>query len=157
MSAPRCRRRRAVRLFVVASRRRVAETGLPSRGACAFVHDAPVLHEHDRRLPVPVRLHQFARMREASERPRSAWSATVSDEAHALLAGLEGILAERAEGNPLVVSHGTVLALYVARATRVDAYALWLGLRYPCLVALSVPDRRLTGTWNVEAPSPPPA
>jgi broad specificity phosphatase PhoE len=146
--------------FVVASREaKAAETGLlVARRLRLPFTTRPSLHEHDRRgFPFLSDRNEFlSRMREAFERPGERLVGNESlDEAHArFAAGLDEILAERADGNPLVVSHGTVLALHVARVTGVDPYALWMALRYPCLVALSLPERTLAGTWNVEAPSP---
>jgi broad specificity phosphatase PhoE len=146
--------------FVVASREaKAAETGLlVARRLRLPFTTRPSLHEHDRRgFPFLSDRNEFlSRMREAFARPAECLVGNESlDDAHARFAtGLDDILAERAEGNPLVVTHGTVLALYAARATGVDPYSLWLALRYPCLVALAVPGRTLAGTWNVEAPTP---
>jgi broad specificity phosphatase PhoE len=145
--------------WVVASREaKAAETGLlVARRLRLPFTTRPSLHEHDRRgFPFLSDRNEFlARMREAFARPAERLVGNESlDEAHArFAAGLEDVLGERDEGTPLVVSHGTVLALHVARVTGVDPYALWLALRYPCLVALTVPDRTLAGTWNVEAPA----
>ena len=48
-------------------------------------------------------------------------------------------------GDVSVVSHGTVIALYVSRATGFDPYRLWRRLGFPANVTLSWPSRRLLG------------
>jgi broad specificity phosphatase PhoE len=147
---------------VVSSREaKAAETGLlVARRLRLPFTTRPSLHEHDRRgFPfLSDRTEFLARMREAFARPseRLVGNESIEEARERFAGGLEEVLAEPGEGNPLVVSHGTVLAAYVAEATGVDPYALWLALRYPCLVALSFPARALAGTWNVEAPAAPP-
>jgi len=42
-----------------------------------------------------------------------------------------------------VVSHGTVMALSLARRSRCDAFALWKSLVMPCCAVLSLPELRL--------------
>jgi len=47
-----------------------------------------------------------------------------------------------------VVSHGTVIAGFVARVTGADALALWRSLALPSWVALDVGQRRLVDGWR---------
>ena len=50
-------------------------------------------------------------------------------------------LARRAERPLLVVSHGTVLSLYLAERAGFDAVALWRGLGFPEALVLDAQDR----------------
>lgn len=43
-------------------------------------------------------------------------------------------------GDVAIVTHGTVLALYVGRATGIDPYELWVRLDLPAAVTMSWPD-----------------
>lgn len=47
------------------------------------------------------------------------------------------------EGDILVVTHGTVLALFVAAHNSVEPFTFWRGLTLPDLVALRLPDYQL--------------
>ncbi|MGH9203207.1 MAG: phosphoglycerate mutase family protein [Vicinamibacterales bacterium] len=42
-----------------------------------------------------------------------------------------------------IVTHGTVMALYVARAAALDPFPLWKRLGTPAFVVLSLPERRI--------------
>ena len=53
---------------------------------------------------------------------------------------IDRVLARHAEGDVIVVAHGTVMSLFVADRAGVDGYALWRQLRLPCLIVLSLPD-----------------
>jgi broad specificity phosphatase PhoE len=75
--------------------------------------------------------------------------AIVGDESaeHALArfeAAIAAALSATASDEHLVViTHGTVIALFVAAHTGVDAFALWQRLSCPSFVLLSVPDYAL--------------
>ena len=63
---------------------------------------------------------------------------------HRFTAAVTGLLATTPPEWPLaIVTHGTVLALYVAAATGVDAVTLWRQLGLPSYVVLSRPDLAL--------------
>ncbi len=146
---------------VVASREaKAAETGiLLARHLGVPFSTCEALHEHDRRgFPfLPDRGAFLARMKDAFARPADVVVGNESiDQARDRFSAALLDLASRHSGGALAaVSHGTVIAAFVARATGVDPYSLWVGLRHPSLVALTWPALRLAGTWNVEAPSPP--
>lgn len=67
-----------------------------------------------------------------------------ADEAHARFrAALQAVMAE-SDADELVVTHGTVLSLFVARSGGLDAFAFWQGeLTMPLLVTLEWPSGRL--------------
>ena len=43
----------------------------------------------------------------------------------------------------MVVSHGTVMALFVARYNPIDSYRFWKQLKMPAMIALDLPDFRI--------------
>jgi broad specificity phosphatase PhoE len=53
------------------------------------------------------------------------------------------VLARYPAGNLAIVTHGTVLTLFVARHNQVDRYAFWRSLGLPALVALTLPELRI--------------
>ncbi len=78
-----------------------------------------------------------------------------ADEAHSRFAtALAEVLERRPRGNAVVVTHGTVISLLVARALGSDPFALWSGLALPSFVALSLPRLELAGSWGVHLPGP---
>jgi broad specificity phosphatase PhoE len=63
-----------------------------------------------------------------------------ADQAHArFAAAVEDILAGNAGSNIAVISHGTVISLYAARAAGLDPMPLWERLQLPSYVVLSTP------------------
>jgi broad specificity phosphatase PhoE len=123
--------------FVVASREaKAAETGLLVAKALKVPFGtATGLHEHDRRtVPYyPDRREFVARMHDMLARPTERLLGSESaDEAHERFSrAVAGVLERNPAGNAVVVCHGTVIALYVARATGKDPFALWAGLKLP--------------------------
>ena len=67
--------------------------------------------------------------------------------AHALArftAAVSRVIAQSAaDRDIMVVTHGTVMALYLASVTGGDAYALWREQALPCYAALALPELRL--------------
>ena len=53
------------------------------------------------------------------------------------------VLERYPNANVAVVAHGTVISLFVAGVTVLDAHAFWQRLGMPCYVVLSRPDLRL--------------
>jgi broad specificity phosphatase PhoE len=104
------------------------------------------LHEHDR-TGVGVmepdiwrdRVRAlFARPTELVLGRESAQQAT-----HRFAAAIERVLELHPAGNLAVVTHGTVLSLFVAMHNDLDAHALWQRLGMPSIVALELPGFRL--------------
>jgi broad specificity phosphatase PhoE len=62
-----------------------------------------------------------------------------ADQAHArFAAAVEALLAEHPQGNVIVVTHGTVLTLFVSRAIPgIDPLEFWRRLRLPAVVVLA--------------------
>jgi broad specificity phosphatase PhoE len=57
-------------------------------------------------------------------------------------ASLDQVLADNA-GNLAVVTHGTVLSLFVSRLAGVDPVAFWGQLELPAYVVFAIPELRL--------------
>jgi broad specificity phosphatase PhoE len=53
---------------------------------------------------------------------------------------IDRVLAQHPAGSVAVVTHGTVLSLFLADVTGIDPVPFWLGLGLPALVVLSLPN-----------------
>jgi broad specificity phosphatase PhoE len=63
-----------------------------------------------------------------------------ADEAHRRFAeAVAGVIAKYPSGNLAVVSHGTVMTLFVARIVDLEPFPFWKRLGLPALVVLSLP------------------
>lgn len=71
---------------------------------------------------------------------------TAARAADRFAAAVEDVLARNADGSVVVVAHGTVISLFVARHTRLDAYEYWRRLGMPAFAIMSVPDLTLLNT-----------
>jgi broad specificity phosphatase PhoE len=110
------------------------------------VETAQNLHEHERPSIDLDTLEQFqdkvARLlenpgervfgAETGEQARKRFSAAVSE-----------IMTCHPAGNMVIVTHGTVMTLFVAHAAGIDPVPFWKGLGLPALVVLSYPDLSL--------------
>lgn len=76
--------------------------------------------------------HQLVLGRETAEEARQRFATSVG-----------GVLERHPNTNVAVVTHGTVLSLFVAGVTGLDAYSVWQRLGMPCYVVLSRPGLRL--------------
>jgi broad specificity phosphatase PhoE len=116
------------------------------------------------RLTLPWRsapdLHEHARWTVLFEPDRRAFESTVArffrepdapvfGEETATAAGdrfsaaIDSVLRDQADGSLVVMTHGTVIALFVARHNDVDAFALWRRLDLPSFVVLNPRTLRL--------------
>lgn len=67
-----------------------------------------------------------------------------ADQAHErFAAAVEAIIARYPAATVAVVTHGTVMALFVARAAAIDPFPLWRRLGTPAFIVLSLPDRQI--------------
>ena len=105
------------------------------------------LHEHDRSgVPYYEAADEFeAEVRRLMERPDTlVMGAETADEARErLTSALNGIVAELKDESIAVVSHGTVIALFVAQAVGIEPFPLWKRLGSPSFVVLSLPKFEL--------------
>jgi broad specificity phosphatase PhoE len=103
------------------------------------------LQEHDR-SDVPFNADSFqAAMADFFARPAAlVLGRETADQAHERFAcALARIMELQGDRNLAVISHGTVISLYVSRAAAIDPLPLWKALGLPSYVVLSLPDRNL--------------
>jgi broad specificity phosphatase PhoE len=107
------------------------------------VETAPGLHEHDRSdVPhmdsrefisyVALFFKQPAKLVLGLETARRALER--------FSAALDAVLKSHTEGNIAVVTHGTVLSLFVASKTAEDGFLLWRRMGLPSMVILDLPQ-----------------
>ena len=107
---------------------------------------APGLHEHDRSNVPHMRSGEFISHVELFFRkPRELvlGKETADQAADRFEAAVNAVLEGHASGNPAIVSHGTVLALFIARHSDRNPFMLWRELGLPSFVVLSLPDLKL--------------
>lgn len=106
------------------------------------VEEVPGLHEHDRPQAQWMSRDAFdQRVRELFARPADrVFGVESADEARRRFTIALMRLVTRAAGDVVVVSHGTVITLFVAEAAGVEPFAFWKRLGMPCAVTLSLPD-----------------
>jgi broad specificity phosphatase PhoE len=108
------------------------------------VETALDLHEHERPYvePFGTREQFEARVSRLFEYPAELiFGAETADQAHNRFASaIDDVLATERYGNLAVVTHGTVLTLFVARAAGLAPVPFWKKLGLPAFVVLSLPD-----------------
>jgi broad specificity phosphatase PhoE len=103
------------------------------------------LHEHDRRAAGFLKADVFAsRMRDLFAHPDEVVFG--SESASAALArfakSVDQVVRDE-PGDVVVVSHGTVMSLFIASRARVDGSELWAVLGLPSYVSLELPNHRI--------------
>ncbi len=116
-------------------------------GGVPVVND-PALREHDRRSAPyfddeGVFQATMARFFAAPE--ELIFGRETATQAHARFAAAVSriIVQSPADRDIMVVTHGTVMALFLASLTGGDAFTLWRAQTLPCYAALALPDLRL--------------
>ncbi len=107
---------------------------------------APDLHEHDRSNVPHLSAGQFltAAARLFDEPDRVVFGAESAVEAERRFArAVSRVTTQHAGHNVAIISHGTVISLFVARHNAVDARELWQRLGLPSFIVLSLPDMQL--------------
>ena len=133
---------------VIASREpKAAETGrivAERLGLVYRLHNG--LQEHDRcGEPFGSRVGFEERVRMLLTQPSAlVMGRETADAAHArFAAAVDEITLANPSQTIAVVTHGTVISLFAARANRTDPFALWRRLGLPSFVVLALPDFRL--------------
>ena len=110
------------------------------------VEAAPNLHEHERPGTGLDTLERFqAKVARLLEHP-SEWvfGAETGDEARERFAtAVDDALKQHPAGNLAIVSHGTVMTLFLAHAVGINPVPFWRGLGLPAYVVLSYPELAL--------------
>lgn len=119
-----------------------ANLGLPAA-------NAPGLHEHERDV-VPFdsteRFHE--RIRQFFAEPATVvYGTETADAAHTRFEqAVRDVLARHPVGTLIVVAHGTVISLLVARANGIEPFPFWAGLDLPSFVVLERDTLALVAT-----------
>jgi broad specificity phosphatase PhoE len=105
------------------------------------------LHEHDRSSNAPFTTKEEfeARLAAFFEYPQDLIFGTeTADQTHSRYAkALTGVIESHPAMNLAVVSHGTVMTLFITRLAGLDPFPFWQRLGLPSLMVLSLPGYRL--------------
>ena len=104
------------------------------------------LHEHDRtNEPYRSQDHFMAQISSFYANPNKLMFGleTAANVYLRFEAAMQRIIARDPEKNLVVVTHGTVMSLYIGRKTETDPFAFWKRLRLPAIAVLSLPDHTL--------------
>ena len=134
-------------IVVASSEPKAAETGQIIAGLLGKpLTMAQELREHDRgNVGFLAAEHFEAAIARFFENPQSlVLGRETADQAHQrFAAAIEAIIVRYPTATVAVVTHGTVIALFVARATGLDPFPFWKRLDTPAFVVLSLPDRKV--------------
>jgi broad specificity phosphatase PhoE len=106
------------------------------------VVEVPDLHEHERPGNPIVSRERFEAMIGALfARPSEiVFGSESADAARQRVTAAVTGLVERHDGDIVIVTHGTVMALFIAAYTGRDAFELWKQQQMPCAAILTLPD-----------------
>jgi broad specificity phosphatase PhoE len=107
---------------------------------------APDLHEHDRRGVPHMRSGEFISHVELMLRKRDqrVLGNESADEAlHRFRSAVQRVVAQHPDQTTAIVSHGTVIALFVAERSDRSAFELWRALGLPSLVVMRLPELKV--------------
>ena len=106
------------------------------------VEEVPGLHEHERPANRILSAEQFeATIGALFARPSEiVFGAESAGAARQRFAAAVTGLVERHDGDIVIVTHGTVMALFVALHTGRDAFEVWKQQQMPCATTLTLPD-----------------
>lgn len=116
------------------------------------VHILPDLHEHDR-SNVPFLSHDVFQgsIREFFQKPDElVFGAETANQAHArFYRAVHSVLSEYGDKTVVIVTHGTVISLFVSRLTGSSDLELWNTLGLPSFVAIDLHSSTLIVRGNV--------
>jgi broad specificity phosphatase PhoE len=136
------------RVVVTSLEPKAKETGwLVAHALGARIETAPDLHEHNRcEIGFLADQEEFrSRVIDLLEHPGElVFGSETADEAHRRFAvAIADIVAHHPNGNLVVIAHGTVMALFVARVAALDPVPLWQSLGLPSFAVLALPGYQL--------------
>jgi broad specificity phosphatase PhoE len=113
----------------------------------------PGLHEHERPLAQLLSRDEFERrVRDLFARPGElVFGAETADQARRRFTVAAMRLVIASAGDVIIVTHGTVMTLFVAEATGIEPFAFWKRQQMPFAVTLTLPDLRLERTITHES------
>lgn len=111
------------------------------------VEEVPGLHEHERPQAQLLSREAFEqKIRELFSRPDEiAFGAETADQARRRFTMALMRVVTRAAGDVVVVTHGTVMSLFVAEATGLEPFSFWKRQEMPFAVTLTLPELKLAG------------
>lgn len=134
-------------IVVTSDEPKAAETGADlARRLHRQVRTAPALHEHDRRQVAFLGNAAFeGAVERFFARPNELvfGRETAQQAGSRFAAGLDHLLVDHRDGNVAVVTHGTVISLFVAAHADVDPFNLWRRHALPSFVVLRLPTCKL--------------
>ncbi len=104
------------------------------------------LKEHQRHnVPFFATTHEFERAVEDffSQPSRLVLGTETASQACERFTGAIEAVLEADTGDAIVVTHGTVMTLYVARVADVEPMSFWRELKTPCFVEVELPNMRV--------------
>jgi broad specificity phosphatase PhoE len=107
---------------------------------------APDLHEHDRsNVPMMDTREFLSSMALVFKRPDEValGRESANGACDRFERAVRSIAAQHADGDVLIVSHGTVISLLVSRHNRIDGYQLWRAMGLPSYVVLDAAELSL--------------
>ena len=117
------------------------------------VHQVDGLHEHDRRDTPLLDAEVFeASMQQFFASPgECVFGRESADAASARFTrAMASLIATADTDDLIVVAHGTVMALFLARTAGLDAFSFWRGLSMPCAVIVRLPALELDRIVTLE-------
>jgi broad specificity phosphatase PhoE len=115
------------------------------------VEAVPGLHEHERPRAQMLSRDTFEQsVRNLFARPTElVFGAETADQARRRFTLAVMRLVTRSISDVMIVTHGTVMTLFVAEATGVEPFAFWKRQEMPFAVTLTLPELRLAGTTSL--------
>ena len=113
------------------------------------------LHEHERAGEPLVQASEFQRrVRALFGRPSDlVYGTETGEQARRRFQCAVATLLATDSDDVIVVSHGTVMTLFVSKAAGVEPFAFWQSLDMPCAVTLTRPSLSVAGIMSVEEAS----
>lgn len=135
-------------VIVASEEPKASETGrIVAEGLALPFRTAPELHEHERGAVTDVggpEQFQAQVVRLFKLPDELVMGYETANQAHARFAGaVAHVVAQHPAGNLAIVSHGTVMTLFIARANGLNPASFWRSLGLPAFAVLSLPDWRL--------------
>jgi 2,3-bisphosphoglycerate-dependent phosphoglycerate mutase len=116
------------------------------------VHVLDDLHEHQRKSVRHLSKHEFeTAVCSFFETPEAlVLGNETANQAYARFSeAIHSILSENEESKIAVVSHGTVISLFVSRLTGQPGFGIWSGLGLPCFIVLDMQSKDLIAVENI--------